>query len=104
MGCPCNRFSCQYSLELRPRFESLHVRCWAEVEKSGAVVRANRGAGLDSQALAALGATCVDDGTATAGFHTDHETMGTGTLDFRWLISAFHDDFLEEFGTATPPR
>jgi hypothetical protein len=28
--------------------------------------------------------------------------MGTGTLDFRRLVSAFHDDILEEFGLAVP--
>lgn len=65
-------------------------------------MRANRGADLDSQTLTAFGAACVDDSTATAGFHADHETMGTGTLDFRRLVSAFHDDILEEFGSATP--
>ena len=53
-----------------------------------------RGQRLDSQALAALGAACVDHGTATTGFHADQKTVGTGTADFGRLVSTFHLEFL----------
>jgi len=46
----------------------------------------------DSQALAALGAACVDDGTAATGLHTDQKAVGTGAADFGSLVSAFHDE------------
>jgi hypothetical protein len=45
---------------------------------------------LDSQTLAALGAACVDHGTAATGFHANQETVGTGAACFGWLIGAFH--------------
>jgi len=32
---------------------------------------------LDSQALAAFGATCIDDSTATTRFHAHEKTVGT---------------------------
>jgi hypothetical protein len=48
---------------------------------------------LDSQALAALGAACVDHSTATASFHANQKTVGTGAADFGWLVSAFHVNF-----------
>jgi hypothetical protein len=58
---------------------------------------------LDSQTLAAFGATCVDHSAATAGFHANQKTMGTGTADLGGLVSAFHLDFLTgSFGEAAP--
>ena len=45
---------------------------------------------LDSQALAAFGAACVDHSAATAGFHADQKAMGTGATGFGRLVSAFH--------------
>ena len=45
----------------------------------------------DSQALAALGATSPDDGTAAACLHADQEPMGAGAADFGSLVGAFHD-------------
>ena len=45
---------------------------------------------LDSQALAALGATRVDHGAATTGLHADQEAVGTGATNFGRLVSAFH--------------
>ena len=44
----------------------------------------------DGQALAAFGATCVDDGAAATGFHANQESVGACTADFRRLVSAFH--------------
>ena len=38
--------------------------------------RAWHSAGSDSQALAALGATCVKNGTATAGLHAYTKAVG----------------------------
>eukprot|EP01041_Mallomonas_annulata_P016602 gene16602-34583_t len=45
---------------------------------------------LDSQALAALGAACVDHGAATTGFHADQKTMGASTADFGGLCGYPH--------------
>ena len=49
---------------------------------------------LDRQAFAAFGPSCVDHGAATTGFHANENAMGAGTTDFRWLVSAFHLEFL----------
>jgi hypothetical protein len=46
----------------------------------------------DSQAFTAFGATGVDDGAATTGFHADQKAVGTRTACFRGLVSAFHVD------------
>lgn len=46
--------------------------------------------GLQTQTLAALGTTSVDDLTATAGLHANQKTVGAGTTDLGRLISAFH--------------
>jgi len=48
---------------------------------------------LDSQALAAFGAACIDHGAATTGLHADQETVGTGAADFGRLVRAFHLEF-----------
>ena len=45
----------------------------------------------DSQALAALGAACVQHGTATAGLHADTETVGALATGNGRLIGTFHD-------------
>ena len=45
---------------------------------------------LDSQALAAFGAACVDHSAATAGFHANQEAVGAGATNFGGLVSAFH--------------
>jgi hypothetical protein len=37
---------------------------------------------LDSEAFAALGAACVDHGTATTGFHANQKAVGTGAAGF----------------------
>ena len=47
----------------------------------------------DGQALAALGAACVDDSAAATGFHANQESVGACTADFRRLVSAFHDQY-----------
>lgn len=52
--------------------------------------------GLDSEALAALGAACVDHGAAAASLHADQEAVGTGAADFGSLIRAFHDEDVGE--------
>ena len=45
---------------------------------------------LDSQALTAFGAACVDDSTAAAGLHANEETVGARAAGLGGLISAFH--------------
>ena len=46
---------------------------------------------LDSQAFAALGATCGNHSTAAARFHARQETVGACALDFGRLVCAFHE-------------
>jgi hypothetical protein len=46
---------------------------------------------LDSQALAALGATRIDHSATTAGFHANQKAVGTGATCLGGLVSAFHD-------------
>ena len=46
---------------------------------------------LDSQTLAALGAACVDHGTATTGFHADQKAVSTCAACFGGLVGAFHN-------------
>ena len=46
--------------------------------------------GLDSQALAAFGATGVDDSATAAGFHANQKAVGTGTAGLGRLVCAFH--------------
>jgi hypothetical protein len=48
--------------------------------------------GLDSQALAALRAACIQDGAAVAGGHADAETVGALAANDGRLESTFHDD------------
>jgi hypothetical protein len=59
-------------------------------------------AGLNSQTLAAFGATCIDHGTAAAGLHANEETVGARAANFRRLVSAFHVKFL--LGSVEPAR
>src|SRR6188768_3120236 len=49
------------------------------------------GRGSGGQALAALGATGVDHGTAATGLHADQEAVGTRAAHFGRLVGAFHD-------------
>jgi hypothetical protein len=51
------------------------------------------GTGLDSQALATLGAACIDDSAATACFHANQKTVGTGAAGLGGLVCAFHFKF-----------
>jgi hypothetical protein len=53
--------------------------------------------GLNSQALAAFGATCVDHCTATAGFHANQKPVGASAADFGRLVGAFHDEILSNY-------
>jgi hypothetical protein len=56
---------------------------------------------LDGQTLTAFGAARVDYSAATAGFHANQKTMGTGAANLGGLVSAFHLDFLTgSFGEA----
>jgi hypothetical protein len=47
-------------------------------------------AGSDGQALAALGAACVDDGAAASGLHANEEAVGARAPHFGGLVGAFH--------------
>ncbi len=46
----------------------------------------------DGQTLAALGAACIQHGTAATGLHADQEAMGAGTAGLRRLVGALHDE------------
>jgi hypothetical protein len=46
---------------------------------------------LDSQTLAAFGATCIDHGAATTGLHANQKAVGTGATCLGWLVGAFHN-------------
>ena len=48
------------------------------------------GLALDGQALAALGAACVDHSAATAGLHANEEAVGAGATGLGRLVSTFH--------------
>ena len=66
-------------LEILPRLDSSHARCiWL----------------LDSETLAALGATASEHGTTALGGHTGTEAMGLGTLTLIRLIRTLHLKFL----------
>ena len=45
---------------------------------------------LNSQTLAALGATSVDHSSAATGFHANQKTVSAGAFDLGGLVSAFH--------------
>ena len=45
----------------------------------------------DGQTLAALGAACVQHGTATTGLHADAEAVGALATGNGRLIGTFHD-------------
>lgn len=77
----------QHSLKLASRFQSLQFDAAPELLDSYALVKP---AELDSQTLAALGATSVDHSTATAGFHANQEAVSAGAFDLGGLVSAFH--------------
>jgi hypothetical protein len=45
-----------------------------------------------TQTLATLGATRVDDGTTATGLHAHQKTVGAGAADFGRLVCAFHGE------------
>ena len=45
---------------------------------------------LDSETLAALGATTAQDGAAAGGGHAGAETVGAGFSDFTGLVCSLH--------------
>ena len=51
-------------------------------------------AGSNCQTLAALGAACVDDGTAAASLHADEKAVRARAAYFGSLVGAFHDALL----------
>lgn len=51
---------------------------------------------LHREALAALGATCVDNSATATGFHANEETVRACAANFGRLIRAFHVEFLTD--------
>jgi hypothetical protein len=94
------RLAGQDCLKLGPGFQSLHVEAhqnWnllrqSKCPKKWPIRIAKKR--LDSQALAALGAACVDDSATAAGLHANQKAMGTGAADFGRLVCAFHFESL----------
>ena len=50
---------------------------------------------LDSQTLAAFGATCIDHSATATGFHANQKAVGTGATCLRRLVGAFHNSSFE---------
>ncbi len=46
---------------------------------------------LDSQALAALGAACIDHSAAATCLHANQKAVCTGATCLGWLVGAFHN-------------
>jgi hypothetical protein len=62
-----------------------------QTSHGASVARLSHHQNLNGQALAAFGATSIDDSAATASFHAYQKAMGTGATSFRRLVSAFHN-------------
>ena len=84
MRGPGDGAACHRCLELCPGLEPLHG-----VGRRRLRWRKRRG-GSGGQALAALGAASVDDGTASTGLHANQEAVGTRAAHFGGLVGAFH--------------
>jgi hypothetical protein len=98
MGCFGNSRPTKRCLKLRTCLKSPHDNAVGELQVSRHQKPISPGLQgplkLDSQALAAFGATRVDHCATTTGFHANQKTMGTGAADFGGLVSAFHVKFL----------
>src|SRR5437899_1365831 len=99
----------------RPRARSQHTfeigrgHEAADLSRGRSQVQATSAAScrsLDRQALAALGAACVDDGAATARLHAHEEAVRAGAADFGGLVGAFHGESSSVFlrRSSGPPR
>jgi hypothetical protein len=68
---------------------------WAHIQGPLKVCRAKHSAdparALQTDALAAFGTACTDDGSAAAALHANQKAMGAGATGFRRLVRAFHD-------------
>jgi hypothetical protein len=76
----------QHRLKLRAAFETLQV----PAAQTGLIKRRPVSLCLNSQTLAAFGATRVDHGTAATGFHADQKAVSAGATNFGRLVCAFH--------------
>jgi hypothetical protein len=60
---------------------------------------------LDSQALAALGAACIDHSAAATCFHANQKAVGTGATCLGWLVGTLHGELSKkETGLRTSHR
>jgi hypothetical protein len=87
MGRPPHSAASQHRLKLATCLQSLQFEAAPEQRISGARCKSPES---DSQALAALGTTSVDHGTAATGFHANQKTVSAGAFDLGGLVSAFH--------------
>ena len=80
-----------HSLELRSRFQPLHVFMASVLRLPAAgPIQPLWTVRLDSQPLAAFGAPRVDHGATSAGFHADQKTVSARAADFGGLVGTFH--------------
>jgi len=91
MRCLGDKGAGKNRLELGTGLKPLHER-QASVQKTADGQQ--KPTGLDSQAFAALGAACCDDGAAAARFHARQEAVRACAFDFGGLVCAFHDESL----------
>jgi len=87
MGRTSYSAASQYRLKLASRFQSLQFEAVPEWQVSCALCGQPE---LNSQTLAAFGATSVDHSTAAASFHANQKTVSAGAFDLGGLVSAFH--------------
>jgi hypothetical protein len=92
MGCSSHSAARQHNLKLASRFQSLQFEAAPKLQISCAFWRQPE---LDSQTLAAFGATSVDHSTAATGFHANQEAVSAGAANLGGLVSAFHLEILK---------
>lgn len=80
MGTACTGWSAQHAFKIPRSHDS--------PDHGGPAVRLTIAS--DGQALTALGATGIDDGTAPTGLHAYEKAVGAGTAGLGSLIGAFH--------------
>ena len=78
----------EHTLEVHRALQLADHRVPGADDALGAVVNQRRG--LDSQALAALGAASGDDGTAATRLHAHEEAVGAGAAGLGCLVGALH--------------
>ena len=98
VGCSGRSGLRSQGLKLAFSLEPFHVRSMLvalerKSREGGGFDRALEGLSLnlsDRQALASLGASCIDHRASSAGFHADQKAVGTRPAYFGGLVGTFH--------------